>query len=69
MEDAVARGRAGGVGLNGWAGGTRRVGRAVRGRSVRRVGHTGTQGVRAYLARLDRWVQMMDLGSITLGDE
>jgi hypothetical protein len=70
MEDAVVRGWAGGRRGVGRTGGTRRVERAVRGRSVRRVGHTGTQGVRARggtpssVGRLDRWVQVMDRSAL-----
>jgi hypothetical protein len=77
--------RVGGKGLNGWEGGRATVGRAgkrdARGRmsgagSVGQMGGAhGDAGVRARegtpgsVGRLDRWVQVIDLWSIILGDE
>jgi hypothetical protein len=66
------RGREGGRREVGRAGGTRRVERAMRGRSG---GARGDAGVRAHgaalgsVGQLDCWVQVMDLWYITLGDE
>jgi hypothetical protein len=77
--------RVGSEGLNGWEGGRATVGRAgkwdARGRmsgagSVGQMGGAhGDAGVRARegtpgsVGRLDRWVQVIDLWSIILGDE
>jgi hypothetical protein len=77
--------RVGGEGLNGWEGGRATVGpagkRDARGRmsgagSVGQMGGAhGDAGVRARegtpgsVGRLDRWVQVIDLWSIILGDE
>jgi hypothetical protein len=73
--------RAGGVGLNEWATGGRAGRRDTQGRasgagSVERVDRAhGDVGMRARGGapgsddRLDRWVQVMDLWSIILGDE
>jgi hypothetical protein len=54
--DRAARGRTGGAGSDGWCG------RGGRARGVDWLGAWGSIG------RLDRWVQVMDLWSITLGD-
>jgi hypothetical protein len=58
----AARCRSGSMGLGGWCRAGGRAGRA----NTRGVGRLSARGS---VDRLDRWVQMMDLWSITLGDE
>jgi hypothetical protein len=58
--------RANSTGLNGWASGTRRVGRAVHCRSVGRAGRAGDVRVRA-LGRT--WLGWTGPGSITIVDK
>jgi hypothetical protein len=58
----AARCRSGSMGSGGWCRAGGRAGRA----NTRGVGRLSARGS---VDRLDRWVQMMDLWSITLGDE